>query len=161
MIELALGATSGHSALMPDSSDLTRAARAVRGQYGDPTWAELIAAGRGAEFTELGWAVECSNVAEVRSLLISGADPNERFLGRTLPLHWALDAEGVAKSYGDDETGCSMSRLLVEHGASLVATDDEGRSALDVARRYLDTGAVHMLLQRLAAAGDPAPDTDA
>jgi hypothetical protein len=59
--------------------------------------------------------------AAVRLLLSRGADPNVRANGLT-PLH-------LASEYGKIE----IARLLIEHGASVEAKDDQGKTPLDVA----------------------------
>jgi ankyrin repeat protein len=114
-------------------------------------WAEVVAHGaRPWEWTELAWAVENLEVEEVRRLLQAGADPNAKFMdGKTTILHWALDAEGVTKSYEDDSYGCEIAKLLVSYGADITATDASGRTPLECARLYLDTGAADVLAEAL------------
>jgi hypothetical protein len=116
------------------------------------TWAELVEQGVGpGEWTELAWAVENLEVDEVRRLLEAGADPNETFQHGTPVLHWALDAEGVIKSYDIDDFGCEITKLLIAHGADVTATDEKGRTPLERSRMYVDTGAEAALLEAIRA----------
>ena len=116
----------------------------------DQPWAALARDGRVDGWTELAWAVECLDTDEVRRLLEDGADPNEYvFHGQHSILHWAIDGEGMFKSNGNDDQGCKITKLLIDHGADLTALDSKGRSPLDCARQVADTGAEAELLSAL------------
>ncbi|MEI6626108.1 MAG: ankyrin repeat domain-containing protein [Thermoleophilia bacterium] len=117
-------------------------------------WTELVRTGRTHGWTELLWAVENLEVNEVRRLLEAGEDPNaDVFDGGTTILHWALDAEGVVRSYDDDSCGCEIAKLLIAHGADVRAVDGRGRSPLDCSLMYLDTGAEAVLREALQEFG--------
>jgi ankyrin repeat protein len=72
----------------------------------------------------------------VRLLLERGANPNARLKDDTTPLHLALE-------HGKIEIGC----LLVEHGASVEAEDDMGRTPLDFVSREQSDGIIELLLE--------------
>ena len=88
---------------------------------------------------ELFCAASCGHLEVARVLLEAGADPNERRDGRSV-LH-----EAVAMRHTDRAAG--LVAELLERGADPSATDDEGRTPVDVAsaaqaaqRAKLDAG---------------------
>jgi ankyrin repeat protein len=73
---------------------------------------------------------------------IQDVEPNSRGAHGVSPLHWMAtlgDAEGI--------------RLLIEAGANINATDDQGNTALHEAVARRQTSAAKMLIERGASIG--------
>jgi uncharacterized protein len=87
---------------------------------------------------ELTMAVRDKNIRKVQTLLLRGADVNERDEGlQQTPLMWAVQV-GEPK----------IVRLLLAHRADVNAIDDEGSTALTFAVKRGDIAIARLLLER-------------
>lgn len=111
--------------------------------FGGPESARLLinhgadpdAHGRGwMTGTALNSAASAGHVDTAGILLAAGADPDARQAGGWTPLH--------AAAHGGN---AELARLLLEAGADPAALNDEGRSALDLARESADPDTVSVV----------------
>ena len=111
-----------------------------------PNLMKLLAAGANLDEDGTNWnplhaAVENTNEAAVRFLLVAGADPN-RTCGGATALHHAIDIEIDSVNQRLQRTPRSeelpepfITRLLLEHGANPSIRDSTGETPYDFAFR--------------------------
>ena len=89
--------------------------------------------------TPLIQAVEQEDIRFVELLLSYGASINASGFNGWAPIHMAVDIAMDATIQSDGKPGTeplSVIALLVQHGANLQQTTDEGYTPLDIAKKY-------------------------
>jgi cytochrome c len=97
------------------------------------------------DWTALHYAVENEQVEMVKLLLRRGADP-DAMCGGWRPLHHAVDMEADVAHQTGEPLQFVITPLLVEAGADVNATSEEGRTALQCALDYGHNEAITLLL---------------
>ena len=87
-------------------------------------------------WTPLHTAIEVSNLNFVKELINKNANVNAQIHNGFTPLHHAVDSEADGAWQMQVEPVPIISKYLLENGADANLANDEGRTAIDMARDY-------------------------
>ena len=136
------GADPTRSEVRPGAKDTTARTAQGHAEVAHATRAAALLAERtGGGYTTLHAAIAADDIDAARAMLDAGADVNEpRGDTRSVPLHAARSVAAI--------------ELLVERGAAIDGADREGATALHVAARAPDAGALERVEILLARGAD-------